>query len=451
MVFGVVLYMRRRRRQALQDEEVTKDVKDEEAPSYESTLQDESAKQRVCKARGLNEVGIPSHAAHDQHIRPHDGGDLRESGVVGAGGAAQWEIEWDDIEFPEPLVVIGRGGSAEVLRGQWHGTDVAVKRLLGWEIDALSHDDSLMGRTDGRKGGDWAILEREMELLSKLRHPNLVLYLGASRKPPNVSIIMEYVPNGSLDALLYKSTIALTQSLRHHILLGIAKGLAYLHTQVSLNARSPLPPRVLSMGPHCNKQNPILIHRDLKPGNVLLGSGYEAKICDFGIARSLAHTKMSTVSNTVVGTPGYISPELLAGEKYNEKVDQVSRNTGGTEPCCEKAGYEVICLTHCHPGQWPFGLIVYEIVKRKRPYSPDRAPVEIFAAVMLRGEHPELDNPETEFNRVLVEIYEKCMQEDPDARPSMTYIVQRLTDAYGLITNYSSPSRLLPTAPLMPQ
>ena len=59
----------------------------------------------------------------------------------------KWEIDWDDIDFPEPKIVIGRGGSAEVLRAQWNGTDVAVKRLLGWEVAELGPDDSAMART----------------------------------------------------------------------------------------------------------------------------------------------------------------------------------------------------------------------------------------------------------------------------------------------------------------
>ena len=110
---------------------------------------------------------------------------------------------------------------------------------------------------------------------------------------------------------------------------------------------------------YLHSQDPIIIHRDLKPGNVLVTRKLRAKICDFGLSRHLNQTFASTVGN-LVGTPGYIAPELLRAEPYNEKVDV-----------------------------WSFGLIFYEVFARRRPYSPQRTSYEILAAVMMHYEHPE--------------------------------------------------------------
>jgi len=105
-----------------------------------------------------------------------------------------------------------------------------------------------------------------------IRHPNVVLFLGACTKPPNLCIILEYCSRGSLWSLLHDLSIKMTWEYRKKFALDIAKGVYYLHT---------------------NSQ-PIL-HRDLKSLNVLLDHALTAKLADFGWTRVKAKVMTSKI------------------------------------------------------------------------------------------------------------------------------------------------------------
>ncbi|AQK71404.1 Serine/threonine-protein kinase CTR1 [Zea mays] len=118
---------------------------------------------------------------------------------------------------------------------------------------------------------DW---NGSVAIMRSLRHPNIVLLMGAVTQPPNLSIVTEYLSR-------------------------CAKGMNYLH-----------------------KRNPPIVHRDLKSPNLLVDKKYTVKVCDFGLSRLKANTFLS--SKTAAGTPEWMAPEVLRDEPSNEKSDVYS-------------------------------------------------------------------------------------------------------------------------------
>lgn len=164
------------------------------------------------------------------------------SGGVGGPGLAQlWQVSEDDVEV---ISSIGTGSYGEVYRGRLWGTDVAVK-LLPQEAATPDTLESL---------------QAEVAILSQLRHPNVVLYLGACIGPPSTFICLEWCERGSLHDLLHDPTIPISVANRLGMALQTARGMAYLHT-----------PRLR------------IIHRDLKSKNLLVTRDFTIKVADFGL------------------------------------------------------------------------------------------------------------------------------------------------------------------------
>ncbi|KAL2465036.1 Leucine-rich repeat receptor-like protein kinase PXL1 [Abeliophyllum distichum] len=169
--------------------------------------------------------------------------------------------------------VIGIGGTGIVYKAETHRPHniVAVKKLWRSETDIETGDD----------------LFAEVELLGKLRHRNIVRLFGYLHNETDVMMVYEYMPNGNLGAALHgKQTgnILVDWVSRYNIALGVAQGLSYLHHDC----------------------HPPIIHRDVKSNNILLDLDFEARIADFGLARTMLH-KNETLS-MVAGSYGYIAP-----------------------------------------------------------------------------------------------------------------------------------------------
>ncbi|KAL3523383.1 hypothetical protein ACH5RR_016217 [Cinchona calisaya] len=182
--------------------------------------------------------------------------------------------------------VIGVGGTGIVYKAETQRPHniVAVKKL--WRTD-----------TDVETGDDLFV---EVNLLGKLRHRNIVKLLGYLHNETDVMMVYEYMPNGSLGAALHgkqSGKMLVDWVSRYNIALGVAHGLAYLHHDC----------------------HPPVIHRDVKSNNILLDSDFEARIADFGLARTMLH-KNETVS-MVAGSYGYIAPEYGYTLKVDEKSD----------------------------------------------------------------------------------------------------------------------------------
>ncbi|KAL8267076.1 hypothetical protein R6Q59_004420 [Mikania micrantha] len=181
---------------------------------------------------------------------------------------------------------LGQGGFGTVYKGLLpNHREIAVKRLF---------------LNQRHRAGDFY---NEVNIISSVDHKNLVKLVGFSCLGPESILIYEYLPNRSLNHFIFDAVRGkeLNWGKRYDIIVGIAEGLAYLHE---------------------NNKNRI-IHRDIKAANILLDSRLNAKIADFGLARSFKQDK-NHISTGIAGTLGYMAPEYIAYGKLSEKVDVYS-------------------------------------------------------------------------------------------------------------------------------
>uniref|UniRef100_A0A803N6R0 non-specific serine/threonine protein kinase n=1 Tax=Chenopodium quinoa TaxID=63459 RepID=A0A803N6R0_CHEQI len=195
-------------------------------------------------------------------------------------------ISWGDLVVRDK---IGAGSFGTVHRAEWNGSEVAVKILMESDFHPERCNEFL----------------REVAIMKRLRHPNIVLFMGAVTEPPNLAIVTEYLCRGSLYRLLHKSggREVLDERRRLSMAYDVAKGMNYLH-----------------------KRNPPIVHRDLKSPNLLVDKKYTVKVCDFGLSRLKANTFLS--SKSAAGTPEWMAPEVLRDEPSNEKSDVYSFAVG---------------------------------------------------------------------------------------------------------------------------
>ncbi|XP_057986939.1 serine/threonine-protein kinase CTR1 [Hevea brasiliensis] len=266
--------------------------------------------------------------------------------------AMDWlEISWDELHIKER---VGAGSFGTVHRAEWHGSDVAVKVLTVQDF----HYDQLRD------------FLREIAIMKRVRHPNVVLFMGAVTKPPHLSIVTEYLPRGSLYRLIHRPAAGemLDQRRRLRMALDVAKGINYLHCL-----------------------NPPIVHWDLKSPNLLVDKNWTVKVCDFGLSRFKANTFIS--SKSVAGTPEWMAPEFLRGEPSNEKSDVYS-----------------------------FGVILWELVTMQQPWN-GLSPAQVVGAVAFQNRR--LAIPQNT-SHALASLVESCWADDPAQRPSFGNIVESL-------------------------
>ncbi|XP_062187731.1 cysteine-rich receptor-like protein kinase 6 [Phragmites australis] len=182
---------------------------------------------------------------------------------------------------------LGEGGFGAVYKGILpDGQQIAVKRLSQSSGQGIQE------------------LKNELVLVAKLQHKNLVRLVGVCLQEHEKLLVYEYMPNRSIDTILFdhEKSKELDWGKRFKIINGIARGLQYLHEDSQLK----------------------IIHRDLKASNVLLDSDYTPKIADFGLARLFGGDQSWEVTNRVVGTYGYMSPEYAMRGHYSIKSDVFS-------------------------------------------------------------------------------------------------------------------------------
>nr|XP_034909377.1 serine/threonine-protein kinase CTR1-like [Populus alba] len=261
------------------------------------------------------------------------------------------DIPWSDLVLKER---IGAGSFGTVHCADWHGSDVAVKILMEQDFHAEHFKEFL----------------REVAIMKRLRHPNIVLFMGAVTQPPNLSIVTEYLSRGSLYRLLHKSGAreVLDERRRLSMAYDVAKGMNYLH-----------------------KRNPPIVHRDLKSPNLLVDKKYTVKVCDFGLSRLKANTFLS--SKSAAGTPVWMAPEVLCDEPSNEKSDVYS-----------------------------FGVILWELATLQQPWS-NLNPAQVVAAVGFKGKRLEIPR---DLNPQVVALIESCWANEPWKRPSFSSVMESL-------------------------
>jgi len=177
---------------------------------------------------------------------------------------------------------------------------------------------------------------------------------------------MEYMPRGSLFQLIHNPEVSLDWPVVQKIAVEICRGMAYLHG--------------------CN---PPLIHRDLKPHNLLVDETWRVKVCDFGLSRFWEAKR----DMTACGTPAYAAPEVLRNSAYSVSADVYS-----------------------------FALVLWELITRQ-PLYPGMPPFQIIFTVGTQGTRPAL--PPT-CDPALARVITDCWAEDPESRPSFVALAERI-------------------------
>jgi len=260
----------------------------------------------------------------------------------------------------EPHAVIGRGGFSKVFRGTWRGRPVAIKLL---DMSALGGDEATQR----------AALANEIDLSVRCNEcPHMVRLYGAC--PEGVCLINELVDGGTLDARIHGDAAAPMQLLEAlHVARDIAGGLVFLHPQ--------------------------LVHRDLKPQNILLLHDGRAKIIDFGLGRVNENPLRTHATTDSAGTAAYMAPEQSDGH-VSQKVD-------------------IFAL----------GVILNECLSGEVPFASYSHPMQVQIAVAMRQERPKLaaDCP-----RAVRATIERCWHQEPAHRPTaveVAFILDHLIKA----------------------
>ncbi|CAD7695552.1 unnamed protein product [Ostreobium quekettii] len=232
---------------------------------------------------------------------------------------------YSDIELKKE---IGRGSFGVVYSALYKGHLVAVKE-----------SPAMFSGGDG--GNDFVeTLQKELTVLEKVGgHPNVVRCYGGSFQPPKVFLVSELMHCSLAERIHHSNpagSMALPLPLALSIVKDVAKGLHHLH-----------------------HLTPKVVHRDLKPGNILLDVHDQAKVADFGISRSKHRTYLST-RNACAGTPAYLGPEAIGG-KVDEKMDIYAVG---------------VILWECLTGDYPWGgihsyFILYGAANGLRPPFPE--------------------------------------------------------------------------------
>ncbi|MED6184587.1 hypothetical protein PIB30_048853 [Stylosanthes scabra] len=268
-------------------------------------------------------------------------------------GVEDLNIPWSELVLKEN---IGAGSFGTVIRADWHGSDVAVKILKVQGFDSERIEEFL----------------KEVSLMKRLRHPNIVLLMGAVFQPPRLSIVTEYLSRGSLYELLRMPGVgtSLSEMRRLNMAYDVARGMNYLH-----------------------QMRPPIVHGDLKSPNLLVDNTYTVKVGDFGLSRTKANTFLS--SKTAAGTPEWMAPEVILGKPSNEKCDVFS-----------------------------FAVILWELVTLEQPWR-QLNPSQVVAAVGFMDQRLEIPS---HVNPQVAALIELCWDSDPTRRPSFSQVMKRLRE-----------------------
>lgn len=260
-----------------------------------------------------------------------------------------WEIDPSDIVFFDK---IASGAFGDLYKGVYCGQDVAIKILRGVQDDSVQYQEFL----------------QEVAIMRKVRHRNVVQFIGACTKKPHLCIVFEFMKGGSVyDSLRTVGTFPMNDILR--IALEVCRGMDYLHKIK-------------------------ILHRDLKAANLLLDEHGTVKIADFGVARVIDSQGVMTAET---GTYRWMAPEIIEHKPYGEKADVYS-----------------------------FGIVLWELLTGKVPYS-DMTPLQAAVGVVQSGLRPEIPS---QCPAQLADIMRLCWQRDPSVRPSFDILKKKFEGMY---------------------
>lgn len=242
---------------------------------------------------------------------------------------------------------------------------------------------------DSTDGHEQMIFFGEISLYQNIHHPAIIKFYGlnlVSFNDPKLfepSILIDYYAKGSLSNVLHKERMSLSDlnwnsTKKYIILIGIAHACKYLHEHG-------------------------IIHRDVKPANIMLDDNYYPKLTDFGLSIVFPHPVSNDMEFDIdanIGTPLYMAPEVLKGDKYGPSIDVYS-----------------------------YSICAFEIISGKIPYETDGQHTNMFRLYnnIINGERPIFtDN----FTEPMIDLISRCWNEDPSERPSFNEIYEKLSVDY---------------------
>ncbi|KAB2033797.1 hypothetical protein ERO13_D04G037900v2 [Gossypium hirsutum] len=270
----------------------------------------------------------------------------------------EYEIDPSELDFSNSVNITK--GTFRV--ASWRGIKVAVK-TLGEEV--FTDEEKVKAFRD------------ELALLQKIRHPNVVQFLGAVTQSSPMIIVTEYLPKGDLRAYLkLKGTLKLKLAVK--FALDIARGMNYLHEH----------------------KPEAIIHRDLEPSNILRDDSGHLKVADFGVSKLLKVANRVKEDKPVTSQETswrYVAPEVYRNEEYDTKVDVFS-----------------------------FALILQEMIEGFPPFHAKQE-YDVPKAYVA-NERPPFRAPAKCYAYGLRDLIEECWSEEPFRRPTFRQIITRLDD-----------------------
>ncbi|XP_008811868.1 serine/threonine-protein kinase STY46-like isoform X2 [Phoenix dactylifera] len=289
---------------------------------------------KTCSWSPILETAQTGEVSQPDHVQiPTDGTDV-------------WEIDFKLLKFGNK---VASGSYGDLYHGAYCSQDVAIKVLKPEHVNADMQRE----------------FAQEVYIMRKVRHKNVVQFIGACSKPPNLCIVTEFMQGGSVYDFLHKQKGVFKLPALLRVAIDVSKGMNYLH------------------------QNNI-IHRDLKAANLLMDEKEAVKVADFGVARVKSQSGVMTAET---GTYRWMAPEVIEHKPYDHKADVFS-----------------------------FGILLWELLTGKLPYEY-LTPLQAAVGVVQKGLRPTIPK---HTNPKLAELLEKCWQQDPAQRPDFSEILEIL-------------------------
>ncbi|GAV78579.1 ACT domain-containing protein/Pkinase_Tyr domain-containing protein [Cephalotus follicularis] len=276
-------------------------------------------------------------------------------------GTDVWEIDSSQLKFENK---VASGSYGDLYKGTYCTQEVAIKVLKPERVSA----DMLKE------------FSQEVYIMRKIRHKNVVQFIGACTRPPNLCIVTEFMAKGSIYDFLHKQKGVFKLPSLLKVAIDVSKGMNYLH------------------------QNNI-IHRDLKTANLLMDENEVVKVADFGVSRVQAQSGVMTAET---GTYRWMAPEVIEHKPYDHKADIFS-----------------------------FGIALWELQTGELPYSY-LTPLQAAVGVVQKGLRPKIPK---HTHPKLTELLESCWQQDPTLRPNFSEIIVILQQIAKEVTSEKDDSR----------
>ncbi|XP_037492900.1 serine/threonine-protein kinase STY17 isoform X3 [Jatropha curcas] len=261
-------------------------------------------------------------------------------------GTDVWEIDTSQLNIENK---VASGAYGDLYKGTYCSQEVAIKILKPERVSAEMLRE----------------FSQEVYIMRKIRHKNVVQFIGACTRHPNLCIVTEFMARGSIYDFIHKQKGAFKLPSLIKVAVDVSRGMNYLH------------------------QNNI-IHRDLKTANLLMDENEVVKVADFGVARVQTQSGVMTAET---GTYRWMAPEVIEHKPYDHKADVFS-----------------------------FAIVLWELLTGELPYSY-LTPLQAAVGVVQKGLRPTIPK---HAHPKLAELLERCWQHDPAQRPNFSEIIDIL-------------------------